>query len=53
VSILIRLFSDPLLRGPAWGTLLVCAALSAVGVLAYVQRRTQVGELISHAAYPG
>jgi manganese/zinc/iron transport system permease protein len=48
-----NLFLDPLLRGPTWGTLLVCAALAAVGVIASVRRRTQVGELISHAAYPG
>jgi len=47
------LLIDPLLRGPTWGTILVCGALAAVGVLAYVRRTTQVGELISHAAYPG
>ncbi len=44
---------DPLLRGPIIGTMLVCGALSAVGVLTFVRRKTLVGEVVSHAAYPG
>lgn len=46
-------FTDPVLRGPTWGTLLMCIASSLMGVVLLLKRRCLLGEALSHAAYPG
>ena len=46
-------FTDPILRAPTWGTLLMCVASALMGVVLYLQRRSLLGESLSHAAYPG
>ncbi len=46
-------FTDPVLRGPTVGCMLMCAAASLIGVIIFVRRKSLVGEALSHAAYPG
>jgi len=46
-------FIDPVLRAPTIGSMLMCLAASFVGVLAFVRRRSLLGEALSHCAYPG
>lgn len=46
-------FSDPILRAPTIGTMLMCFAASIVGVLVFVRKRSLLGEALSHATYPG
>lgn len=46
-------FTNPLLRTPALGTVLMCLVASLMGVILLIQKRTLVGEALSHAAYPG
>lgn len=50
---LIDYFLDPVLRGPTWGTLLMCIASSLMGVLLFLKKRTLIAESLSHASYPG
>ena len=49
----IDFFTHPVLFSPTIGSMLmgICSAL--VGVLVYIQRRSLVGETLSHATYPG
>ncbi len=49
----LTLLTDPILRGPALGALLMCATTSLVGVVVLLQRRSLIGEALSHACYPG
>lgn len=46
-------FTDPVLRAPTIGCMLMCVVASLVGVLAYLRRQSLLGEALSHAAYPG
>ena len=46
-------FTDPLLRAPMLGSMILCAALSLLGVFVFVRRSSLIGETLSHAAYPG
>ncbi len=46
-------FTDPILRSPTIGCMLMCMAASLTGVILFFQRRLMVSESISHAAYPG
>ena len=46
-------FFDPVLRAPLWGCLFMCLAASLMGVLIFLQKRTLLGETLSHAAFPG
>jgi manganese/zinc/iron transport system permease protein len=50
---LISYFTDPLLRGPTIGSLLMCATSAMIGVVAVLRRRALLGESLSHASYPG
>jgi manganese/zinc/iron transport system permease protein len=50
---LLDYFTDPVFRGPMGGTLFLCLALSLIGVFVFFQRKSLVGEVLSHAAYPG
>lgn len=53
LSHLLHYFTDPIVRGPVIGSMLMCMAASMVGVLAYVRGRSLLGEALSHATYPG
>ncbi len=46
-------FIDPVLRAPTIGALLMCIVSALVGVVVFVRKQTLVGEMLSHAAYPG
>jgi manganese/zinc/iron transport system permease protein len=46
-------FTDPILRAPTWGCILMSVAASLMGVVLYLQKRLLVGESTAHAAYPG
>lgn len=46
-------FTDPILRGPTLGTLFMCVASSLMGVILLFQRKSLLGESLSHASYPG
>lgn len=48
-----QFFTDPILRAPTLGTMLMCLASSLIGVIAFVKRRSLLGETLSHASYPG
>jgi len=50
---LLDFFTDPVLRGPTWGTLFMCIASSLMGGVLFLKRRCLLGESLSHAAYPG
>lgn len=46
-------FTDPILRAPTIGTMLLGIAAALVGVLVFLRKRSLLGEALSHAAYPG
>lgn len=46
-------FTDPILRAPTIGCILMCAAASLAGVILLLQRKLLISESSSHAAYPG
>jgi len=50
---MIEFFTDPVLRAPTWGCILMCVASSLMGVLIFLRKRSLLSESLSHAAYPG
>lgn len=46
-------FTDPVLRGPTIGCMLMCLAAALCGVVVFLRRQSLIGEALSHAAYPG
>lgn len=46
-------FTDPILRAPTIGCMLMCLAASLMGVILFLRKQSLVGEALSHAAYPG
>jgi manganese/zinc/iron transport system permease protein len=50
---MLEYFTDPVLRAPTIGSILMCIGASLVGVLAFLRKSSLVGETLSHAAYPG
>lgn len=48
-----QFFTDPLLRAPTLGAMFMCLASSLIGVIAFVKRRSLLGEALAHASYPG
>ncbi len=46
-------FTDPVLRAPTLGCMLMGLSSSLIGVLVFLRRRSLLGEALSHAAYPG
>lgn len=46
-------FIDPILRGPTLGSIFLCIAAGLVGAVVFLQKRSLIGESLSHAAYPG
>ncbi len=50
---MIHFFTDPVLRAPTWGCILMCLASSLMGVLVFLRKRSLLSESLSHATYPG
>lgn len=50
---MIHFFTDPVLRAPTWGCILMCLASSLMGVLIFLRKRSLLSESLSHATYPG
>jgi len=50
---LLHYFTDPVLRAPVLGCMLMCFASSLVGVIVFLRKESLLGESLSHAAYPG
>lgn len=50
---MITFFTDPILRGPTIGCMLMCLTCSLVGVITFIRKESLLGETISHATYPG
>jgi len=50
---MLEFFVDPILRAPTIGSMLMGLASGLIGCLAFLQKRSLVGEALSHAAYPG
>lgn len=50
---LLDYFTDPVLRGPTIGCMLMCMAAAMVGVIVFLRKESLLGESLSHAAYPG
>lgn len=46
-------FTDPVLRAPTWGCILMCIASSLMGVLIFLRKKSLLSESLSHATYPG
>ncbi len=46
-------FTDPILRAPTIGCILMCLSAAWVGVIAYLRKQSLLGEALSHASYPG
>src|SRR5579885_2803520 len=46
-------FTDPVLRAPTIGCMLMGLASSLVGVLMCLKRQALIGEVLSHTAFPG
>lgn len=46
-------FTDPVLRAPTCGCILMCLASSLMGVLIFLRKRSLLAETLSHATYPG
>lgn len=50
---MIHFFTDPVLRAPTWGCILMCIASSMMGVMLFLRKRSLLAESLSHATYPG
>ncbi len=46
-------FTDPVLRAPTIGCMLMCLSAGLVGVFAFLKKQSLLGEALSHAAFPG
>jgi manganese/zinc/iron transport system permease protein len=50
---LFEYFTDPILRAPTIGSMLMCLSVAIIGVIAYLRKESLLGEVLSHASYPG
>lgn len=50
---LFSFFTDPILRAPTIGCMLMCLGASLVGVIVFLRKQSLIGETLSHASYPG
>jgi manganese/zinc/iron transport system permease protein len=50
---MIEYFTDPVLRAPTWGCMLMCLSASLMGVFVFLRKKSLVSESLSHASYPG
>ncbi|MCB1135460.1 MAG: metal ABC transporter permease, partial [Chlamydiia bacterium] len=46
-------FTDPILRAPTLGCMLMGLAAALVGVIVLLRRQSLLGESLAHASYPG
>ena len=46
-------WQDPVLRDPTLGCCLLCLGVSLIGVILFLRKETLLGEVLSHASYPG
>lgn len=46
-------FTDPVLRAPTIGCMLMCMSAALVGVVVFLNKQSLIGEALSHASYPG
>jgi manganese/zinc/iron transport system permease protein len=46
-------FTDPVLRAPMIGSILMSVAAALIGVLVFLKKESLLGEALSHASYPG
>jgi manganese/zinc/iron transport system permease protein len=46
-------FTDPVLRAPTIGCMLMCMAAALIGVVVFLRRQSLLGESLSHCTYPG
>lgn len=46
-------FTDPVLRAPTLGCMLMCLSAALIGVITYLRKESLLGESLSHASYPG
>lgn len=49
----LHFFTDPVLRAPTLGSMLMGLIAGMVGVLVFLRKRSLLGESLSHATYPG
>ena len=52
-SSILNFFTDPVLRAPTIGCMLMCISSALVGVIVYLKKQSLIGEALSHATYPG
>lgn len=50
---MIEYFTDPVLRAPTLGCMLMCLGAALVGVVVLLRKQSLIGEALSHASYPG
>lgn len=50
---LLEYFTDPVLRAPTIGCMLMCFAAGIVGVIVFLRKESLLGEALSHSTYPG
>lgn len=50
---LLTYFTDPVLRAPTIGCMLMCFSASLIGVIVFLKKQSLLGESLSHSAYPG
>lgn len=50
---ILEFFTDPVLRAPTWGCILMCVASSLMGVLIFLRKKSLLSETLSHSTYPG
>ncbi|NGX59068.1 MAG: Manganese transport system membrane protein MntB [Chlamydiae bacterium] len=50
---MLEFFIDPILRAPTLGSMLMCFSSGVIGCFLFLQKRSLVGEALSHASYPG
>lgn len=53
LSGLLEFFTDPILRAPTIGCMLMCLTAGFVGALVFLRKQSLIGETLSHASYPG
>ena len=50
---MINFFTDPILRAPTIGCMLMCLTCALVGVIVFIRKESLLGETLAHATYPG
>lgn len=51
--IFLQYFTDPVLKAPMIGSILMCIGASLMGTLAFVRKKSLLAETLAHASYPG